>query len=122
MGLDSQEPRGRLSAYLRRQYPREHATKRLADDIDCTPKAAENILSGHWPSSRLWAAIARRFGDDVMTAVFGPEIDDTVARLEAEVRDLEERLGDTRRRARQAEGSGSRRPRRVADAEAGAPQ
>jgi hypothetical protein len=122
MGLDSHEPRDRLSAFLRRQYPREHATKRLADDLACTPKAAENILTGHWPNSRLWAAIARRFGDDVLAAVFGPEIDETVARLQTEVRDLEDRLAETRRRARQAEGVSSRRPHRVATDQTRAPR
>lgn len=108
MGLDTHEPRHRLSAYLRRQYGNEHRTKRFAGDIGCTPKAAENILDGHWPNSRHWAAIARRFGRDVVDAVFGPEIDETLARLEAEVRELEQQLEQTRSRARQAAGVAAR--------------
>lgn len=114
MGLDSHEPRGRLARYLRHQYVGAHATKRLAVDIQCTPKTAENILSGCWPNSRHWAAIARRFGEDVLHAVFAPEIDETVARLEAEVRALEKSLEEKRAMARQAAGPVARRPGRVA--------
>lgn len=108
MGLDSQEPRGRLALYLRRQYADGHAVKRLARDIECTPKTAENIISGCWPNSRHWAAIARRFGADVLEAVFAPEIDDTVARLEAEVAALERALDEKRAAARQVAGRRAR--------------
>lgn len=94
MGLDSHEPRGRLATYLRRQYADGHATKRLARDIECAPKTAENILNGCWPNSRHWAAIARRFGSDVLEAVFAPEIDATTARLQAEIADLEHALSE----------------------------
>ncbi len=115
MGLDSHEPRGRLARYLQRQYADGgHAANRLAREIDCTPKAASNILSGHWPTSRHWAAIARRFGDDVLQAVFAPEIDATVARLQSEVRDLELALERKRAMARQAGGYRPGNPSRVA--------
>lgn len=115
MGLDTHEPRGRLAVYLARQYRGEHKTKRLASDIECTAKTAENIMSGHWPNSRHMAAIVRRFGRDVIEAVFAPEIDDTVARLEAEVRQLEEQLEEKRKLARQVAGHRARpTPRLVA--------
>lgn len=117
MGLDSHGPRERLADYLDRQYRGEHKTKRLAADIACTPKTAENILDGHWPNSRHWAAIARRFGRDVIDAVFGPEIDETTARLAQEVRQLEELLEEKRRRARQAEGHLARLQARLAGSE-----
>lgn len=117
MGLDSHEPRGRLARFLRREYAGSHATKRLAGDIDCTPKTAENILNGCWPNSRHWAAIARRFGADVLEAVFAPEIDATVAKLDAEVRELERQLEQRRALARQAAGRGAVTARRVAAAE-----
>lgn len=117
MGLETHEPRERLATFLRRQYRGEHKTKRLAADIDCTPKAAENILDGHWPNSRHWAAIARRFGGDVLDAVFGPEIDATTARLSEEVRQLEEQLEEKRRRARQAASSVARGAPNAARAE-----
>ena len=114
MGLSSYEPRDRLAAYLRRRFAGEHQTKRLAAAIDCTPKTAENILNGHWPNSRHWAAIARSFGRDVIEAVFSPEIDETVARLEEEVRALEEQLHQKRERARQIAGARADRPARLA--------
>lgn len=120
MGLDSHEPRGRLAGYLRREYAGAHATKRLAIDINCTPKAAENILNGCWPNSRHWAAIARRFGADVLQAVFAPEIDATAARLEAEMRDLERELERKRALARQVAGRGARISPDVAALEDGA--
>jgi len=114
MGPDSHTPNGRLAAYLRGQFPREHATKRLAADIGCTPKAAENILAGHWPGARHWQSIARRFGRDVLEAVFAPDIDATLARLTAEERDLEERLERARAARRQVQGGGEGHTQRLA--------
>jgi hypothetical protein len=115
MDVDDHEPRDRLAAFLSRQYRGEHRTKRLASDIDCTPKAAQNIMNGHWPNSRHMAAIVRRFGRDVVEAMFAPEIDDTVARLEAEVRQLEDQLEEKRRLARKVAGRPARSaPRLVA--------
>ena len=106
MGLHThEEPRDRLAIYLRVQYRRDSA-KLLAADIGCTVKAAENILNGHWPNSRHWAAIARRFGRDVLAAVFGPDIDQTAARLYAEEKTLEEQLERKRALRRQIEGGG----------------
>lgn len=104
MGLEPYELRGRLALYLRRKLNGEHQTKQLARLIDCSPRTAENILAGHWPSSRHWAGIARAFGRDVLDAVFTPEIDETVARLQQEVRALEEQLHEKRARARAATG------------------
>ena len=60
MDADDHEPRDRLAAFLTRQYRGEHRTKRLASDIDCSPKAALNIMNGHWPNSRHMAAIVRQ--------------------------------------------------------------
>ena len=106
MGADTHgtRPSERLAIYLRGQYRRDHRTKRLSSDIDCTPKAAENILGGHWPSDLHFAAIVRRFGRDVLDAVFGSEIDATIARLTEEARTLEQQLSDVRARTRQAKG------------------
>lgn len=97
-------PSDRLAIYLRSQYRRDHRTKRLAADISCTPKAAENILGGHWPNDTHFAAIVSRFGRDVLDAVFGPEIDETVSRLKAKARDLEQQLQEVRALERQAVG------------------
>lgn len=106
VGTESQgqRPSERLALYLRGQYRRDHRTKRLAADIACTPKAAENILSGHWPNDMHLAAIVRRFGRDVLDAVFGHEIDETVARLTEEARILEQQLTEIRARASQVKG------------------
>src|SRR5205085_6004129 len=90
--------------YLRSQYRRDHRHKHLSADIECTPKAAENILNGHWPNDRHLAAIVSRFGRDVLDAVFGPEIDETVSRLTARARDLEQQLQEVRALQRQAKG------------------
>jgi len=119
MDADDHEPRDRLAAFLTRQYRGEHKTKRLASDINCTPKAAQNIMNGHWPNSRHMAAIVRRFGRDVVEIMFAPEIDDTVARLEAEVRQLEEQLEEKRRLARKVAGLRGRTSPRMAALEDG---
>lgn len=107
MGTDSQSahrPSQRLALYLRGQYRRDHRQKHLSSDIECTPKAAENILNGHWPNDRHFAAIVQRFGRDVLDAVFGPEIDETVSRLTAKARELEQQLQEVRALQRQASG------------------
>lgn len=102
--LDAARPSQRLAIYLRSQYRRDHRSKRLSSDIECTAKAAENILAGHWPNDLHFAAIVGRFGRDVLDAVFGPEIDETVSRLTAKARELEQQLQEVRALQRQAEG------------------
>ena len=97
-------PSERLAIYLRNQYRQDHRTKRLAADLECTPKTAENILKGHWPSDLHFGAIVARFGRDVLDAVFGQEIDATIARLTEEARHLEQQLSEIQARARQAKG------------------
>jgi hypothetical protein len=99
------EPRQRLGAFLDRQYRGGHKAKLIAADLGCSPKTAENWLAGHWPGSRHWAAIVGRFGADVLDAVFGPDIDQTRARLLAEVRKLEEELESKRAGLRKAGGA-----------------
>lgn len=101
----SEEPRERLAGYLRAHYQREgFAAKRLANAIRCTPKTAENILDGHWPNSRHMQRIVRHFGRDVLDAMFGPDIDETVSRLKREEAFLEEQLAEKRQARRKAEG------------------
>lgn len=111
------EPRYRLADYLRRHYQREgFAAKRLSKSLRCTPKAAENILDAHWPNSRTWQKIVQHFGRDVLDAVFGPDIDETVARLKREEAQLEQMLADKRARRRQAEGFDAGDTERLAEA------
>lgn len=108
------EPRDRLSAYLRRQFQREgFAAKRLANAIRCTPKTAENILDGHWPTSRHLQRIVQIFGYDMLDAVFGPDIDETINRLRREEAELEQLLQQKRALRLQAEGVGHSDARRL---------
>jgi len=87
------------------EYFRPYPAKVLARTIDCTESTAENFrLARSWPSARHWRLIVQAFGRDVIACVFEPEINDTVARLEREAAQLEERLHEVRKRARQAAG------------------
>lgn len=117
-------PSERLARYLRSQYRRDHQIKRLAEDISSTPKAAENILKGHWPGDLHFAAIVRRFGADVLEAVFAPEIEPVLARLSQEERELEERLELVRAHRRQAAGrrEGDLEPRAATERAKRAPE
>lgn len=103
MGLEHDDLRGRLASFLRNRFPTDGA-KRLAREIDCDPRTAENILLGHWPNASCWRGIARAFGRDVLAAVFEPDIAPVLARLTAEERLLEEQLNEARARRRQAQG------------------
>ena len=91
-----------LGDFLRR---RTASAKDLARLIDCDPRTAEGFRAGrYWPSARHWRLIARQWGRDVLEAVFTPTIDDTLARLRREERELEERLYELRARRTQAAG------------------
>jgi hypothetical protein len=114
MVLESDDLRGRLAAFLQRQFP-SNGAKRLARAIDCDPRTAENILLGHWPNASCWRGIAKAFGRDVLAAVFDPDIDPILARLNAEERQLEERLHELRTRRRSAQGGDDGAEDRVAE-------
>jgi hypothetical protein len=103
MDLENDALRKRLGRYLEKQYASEKAS-RLSQDIQCDPRTAQNILNCHWPNARNMRAIVRRFGRDVIEAVFAPEVEPTLARLTAEVRALEEKLERTRAHHRQVAG------------------
>lgn len=111
----SQEPKHRLARYLANRFPSSegYAAKRLSKAIGCTPYAAENYLKGHWPGSRQWARIAVLFGRDVLDAVFGPDIDGTVARLRQEEVRLEKELLAARARRLEVEGAHNRADQRL---------
>jgi hypothetical protein len=101
MDRENHDLRARLSGFLYGQYQSERAS-RLSQDIRCSPRTAQNILDSHWPNARCWQAIVQRFGADAVMAVFGPDIDETRARLQAEVRQLEEQLDRKRASLRKA--------------------
>jgi hypothetical protein len=86
-------------------YVRPYPEKVLARTIGCTERTAKHFRNAtSWPTARHWRLIVRAFGRDVLAAVFEPELNDTLARLNRERRQLEERLDDIRKRARQVRG------------------
>lgn len=109
-------PKERLGAFLRTIYGHggDNRDKRLARDLASvgldrmTDRAARNLFENHWPGDETWAAIVRRFGADVLRAVFAPEIAPVLAELtETEVRlerELERARAHKRALARVQEG------------------
>ena len=86
-------------------YVRPYSEKVLAQTIRCDVRTAKHYRNGTaWPTARHWRLIVQAFGRDVLAAVFEPEINDTLARLRREERQLEERLDEIRRRRRSAAG------------------
>lgn len=87
------------------EYVRPYPAKVLAQAIKCDERTAKHFRAGtSWPTHRHWREIIRAFGRDVIAAVFEPEINDTLARLDREAVQLEERLALVRARRRQAVG------------------
>lgn len=87
------------------EYVRPYPEKVLARTIGCTERTAKHFRNGtSWPTARHWRLIVQAFGRDVLSAVFDPEIDDTLARLNREAAQLEARLDEIRARRRKAAG------------------
>lgn len=87
------------------EYFEPYPAKRLARWIGCAEKTAENFKRGTgWPNARHWRLIVQHFGRDVLQAVFEPEIDETLARLRREERELREKLHEIEARRRKAIG------------------
>ena len=79
-----------------------YPAKKLARWIGCSEKTADHFKRGtSWPNARHWRLIVQHFGRDILSAVFEPDIDETLARLRREERELRERLHEieTRRLA-----------------------
>jgi hypothetical protein len=90
----------RLSDYVE-PYP----AKKLARWIGCTEKTADAFRRGEsWPNARHWRLIVQHFGRDILAAVFEPEIDETLARLRREERELREKLHEIQARRLAATG------------------
>lgn len=86
-------------------YMRPYPAKRLARWIGCTEKTAENFRKGTgWPNARHFKLILRHFGRDFLDAVCEPEIDQTLARLRREERELREKLHELEARRLAATG------------------
>lgn len=87
------------------QYLEPYPAKKLARWIGCTEKTADAFRRGEsWPNARHWRMIVRHFGRDVLAAIFEPEIDETLARLRREERELREKLHDLEARRIKATG------------------
>jgi hypothetical protein len=87
------------------EYVEPYPAKKLAKWFGCTEKTASHFKAGTaWPNARHWRLIVRQFGRDILSAVFEPEIDETLARLRREERELRERLHEVEARRRQALG------------------
>lgn len=87
------------------EYVEPYPAKKLARWFGCTEKTAEHFRRGtSWPNARHWQLIVRHFGRDVLAAIFEPEIDETLARLRREERELRERLHEIEARRRKALG------------------
>lgn len=84
-------------------YVEPYPAKKLARWIGCTEKTAEHFRNAvSWPNARHWRLIVQHFGRDVLAAVFEPEINETLARLRREERELREKLHEIEARRRQA--------------------
>lgn len=112
----AERPRDRLKALLWQHY---RTPKELARALRCTPKAAENMLNGHWPGDLHMAAIIRQLGLALWDAVFAPEIEPVLAALSTEERRLEEQIAAVRARRLQIKGGEEGSSERVAEPGAG---
>lgn len=111
-----------VAAELRRRYP-HHTAKSVARDLDCTPKAAANLLDGHlsaasarllilaygpgWVSERVFESAS-----DTMAAYIRAQAEEaraTALHLQEKVEELAQLENDVDavRRARTAGGMGS---------------
>lgn len=103
-------------------YVRPYPAKVLARTINCTERTAKHYRNAtSWPTARHWKLIVRAFGRDVLAAVFDPEINDTLARLEREARQLEARLAEVHALRRAAAGDLAGDPERRSAASDRAP-
>jgi hypothetical protein len=86
-------------------YVQPYPAKKLSRWIGCTEKTADAFRRGEsWPNARHWRLIVQHFGRDILAAVFEPEIDETLARLRREERELRERLHELQARRIKATG------------------
>lgn len=106
--IPQSRPKARLNAYLRERY---RSVSAMAYDARLPRKTAENLLVGCcWPSDTTFAALVRRFGHDLLDALFGPEIEPVVARLEERERQLAREFQAVRARRHEAQGRVASQP------------
>lgn len=97
-------PRERLGAFLRQMYPGLGRDKRLAADVQISPKAARNLFEDHWPNDATFSAIVRRFGRNVVRVVTEPDIDPVLAELTEKEARLARELEQARAHRREVQG------------------
>lgn len=102
MGKSAGTLQSRLSAYLRKRCP---TAKHLAREISVDPRTASNYLNEYWPGAAQWQSIAAAFGDEVVNAVFRPDIDEQQARLNALIGEKEAELEALKARRSRVVGS-----------------
>lgn len=86
-------------------YVEPYPAKKLSRWIGCTEKTADAFRRGEsWPNARHWRLIVQHFGRDILASVFEPEIDETLARLRREERELREKLHEIEARRIKATG------------------
>jgi hypothetical protein len=111
-------PKDRLKRFLVGIYGHggENRDKRLARDLseaagrNITDRTARNLFEGHWPGDETWAAIVRRFGQDVLRVVFAPEIEPVLAELQEREARLARELAALQARRREVAGFAEPRP------------
>lgn len=75
------------------RYFQPYPAKNISRWVGCTEKTADAFRRGEsWPNARHWRLIVQHFGRDILASVFEPEIDETLARLRREERELREKL------------------------------
>jgi hypothetical protein len=99
---DAGRPRDRLRAYLEERFRGRPGS--LAQEVGIGPKAAENLLLGHWPSDTTLSSLLARFGRDLKDALFEPDIDPVLARLAARERQAREEYHEALRLLSEAKG------------------
>lgn len=97
-------PRERLSAYLRQMYQGVGRDKRLAADLEISARAARNLFEDHWPGDDTFAAILRRYGQDVWRVICAPEIAPVLVEFDEREARLARELEGVRARRREIEG------------------
>lgn len=99
-------PRHRLGAFLRSRYGHSAYGRHqhLARELGVTDRTARNLFEDHWPGDETWAAIVRRFGNDVLRAVFAPEIEPILAELTEKEARLAQELESLQARRREVQG------------------
>jgi len=88
-----------IAEALRKRHP-FHTAKLVATDLDCTKKAAENLLAGHL-SARSITRVVQVYGwaliIEATTSARGQSLEDYIEELQVEILDRQRRINETKR-------------------------